>query len=607
AGARQVEPLLSGNAEWAGLARDLKERRPLTFAQLVGRLLRAAVRWLFTPRSRRGPPPHIALANYILSSASAATMAALVHDLEALQDTIAVVQRLPVKSDAGLQAMALYLGTLWSFVTTDFSQVHRNTAELLAMLQSGKLNRLPPLNRRVLEAAMRLESATASIGGTDHANYHAQLAAAEKVDLRMFDGHLALARSQYHRTRGEEDLALEHDARAELSFLRMGAVRGAEIQRPLSAALGYMVTRDVLGLRHCLEELAQLNARGGRYQSFCEVISGEYHRERGEHDLALAAFERARRLLHPELRSVHQSVLAGIAETQLAQRLHAEARRTAGEACAMGQDPGHFVIWARAERALALAEAAGGDAAAGVARLDGLLEKVGAVDHPATVGSLHEARALVALMQEDAPAHARHAARVEELFGSTRNPVLLARSQRVLDAGRAAQKVPSSAELASEAVTMVERPPVEATLRSSVLSGAHGMEQRLERALELLVWEAAGAGGFLYVVRDGRLALAAPFHGDEPATEITQELGRRASAGPAAGAGDPADPAGAMELPGGVQWLPVLLPIQRDGQAKVVAAAAILKGALNLRPVPAPLCMQVAEALWQAGDATAMS
>ena len=185
-------------------------------------------------------------------------------------------------------------------------------------------------------------------------------------------------------------------------------------------------------------------------------------------------------------------------------------------------------------------------------------------------------------------------------FGQTRNPVLLARSQRVMDVGpAAAARVPSSAELASEAVTMVER-PVERTLRSSVLSGAQGTAQRLERALEVLVWEAAGARGFLYLVQDGRLALAAPFHGDEPATEITEELVRRA-------AQSPHPEGGALELPGGKgQWLPVLMQVYREGAERVVAAAAIIKGALPLRPVPAPLCTQLGEELWQAGDATAM-
>jgi hypothetical protein len=222
------------------------------------------------------------------------------------------------------------------------------------------------------------------------------------------------------------------------------------------------------------------------------------------------------------------------------------------------------------------------------------------VDHPAVVGSLHEARALVAAMERNGEVHHRHAARLEELFGQTRNPVLLARSQRVMDVGSAgAAKVPTSAELASEAVTMVER-PAEMTLRSSVLSGARGTAQRLERALEVLVWEAAGARGFLYLVRDGRLALAAPFHGDEPATEIAEELGRRATESPRA-------EGNALELPGGKgQWLPVLMPVQRDGAERVVAAAAIIRGALPLRPVPAPLREQLAEELWQAGDATAM-
>ncbi|HZN93593.1 MAG TPA: hypothetical protein VFB81_12865, partial [Myxococcales bacterium] len=600
-GMRQVEPLLAGYAEWAGLSRDVRERRPIGGGTLALRLLAASGRWLLTPRARRGPPPIHALGYYVLSLASASTMAALLHDVETLRADIARVELLPTGREPGLQALLLFLRTLWAFIRSSYGEVQRNVAELLGLLEAGKLRRLPDLNRRVLVAAMRLEAATAAVAHPDVASYRRHLEEAEKVDLRMFDGHLAIARSQYHRVRGEEHLAAEHDAQAELSFLRMGAVAGAEIQRPVTAALGYIVTRDMLGLRRCLEELAQINARGGKYQSFYDLVSGEYHRERGELNEALAAFQRARAALHPEMRPIHQSLVAAVAETQIAQGATQEARRTAEEACAMGHDfdQGYFVSWVRSERALALAEAAGGDQAAGASRLDRVLERLAGVDHPAIVGSVHEARALVAAMQQDAEAHHRHAARLEELFGGTRNPVLLARSQRVLDAmPHAPSRVPTSAELAAEAVTMVER-PAEATARSAVLAGARGTAQRLERALEMLVWEAAGARGFLYLVRDGRLALAAPFHGDEPATEISEELGRRV-------AHPPAEEGPLLDLPGGGQWLAVLLPVETGGAERVVAAAAILKGALSLRPVPAPLRTQLATELWQAGDATAM-
>ena len=599
---RQAEPLLAGAAEWAGLSRELKERVPVSTGTLARKLLRAGVRWLFTARARRGPNPVRAVSLYFLTLASAATVAGLLHDLERLQMFIATVEMFPTARDANLRILLLYLRALWAFIRNAHGEVQRNVSEVLGMLAEKRRSKMPDLNRRVLAATMEMEAANSALALPNPASYLVHVEAAEKVDLRMFDGHLALTRSQYHRQRGEEDLALEHDARAELSFLTMGSVWGAEIQRPISAAFGYMVTRDVLGLRRCLEELSHINSRGGKWHAMCEMFSGEYHRERGELNEAMAALQRAKATMHPEIRSLHQNILAAMAETQIAQGATDAARRTAEEAVAVGSDfeEGFFIFWVRSERALALAEAAGGDPAAGGARLDRALEKVGKVDWPAVVGSLHEARALVAAMERNGEVHHRHAARLEELFGQTRNPVLLARSQRVMDVGpAAAARVPSSTELASEAVTMVER-PVERTLRSSVLSGAQGTAQRLERALEVLVWEAAGARGFLYLVQDGRLALAAPFHGDEPATEITEELVRRAVQ-------SPHPEGGVLELPGGKgQWLPVLMQVYREGAERVVAAAAIIKGALPLRPVPAPLCAQLGEELWQAGDATAM-
>ncbi|HZN92819.1 MAG TPA: hypothetical protein VFB81_08935, partial [Myxococcales bacterium] len=459
AGLRQVEPLLSDCARWAGLTRVLEERRPLSGLGLAARLLGATVRWLLTPGERRGPSPLAALSMFLHASACAATTAALMHDLESLRGTIERVELLfpsPWKTFTFSRCLLSYLRSLWSFVTTNYGQVQRYTAEVLALVRCSPASWLSTRNHRMLEASMRLMAATVAVAHPDPTIHRAQLAAAEKIGLRIFEGHLALVRSQLHRVRGEEELALEHDGRAELSFLSTGVMRSAEVQRPITASMGYLVTRDVLGLRRCLEELDQVNARGGKYHGLYELLCGEYLRERGELDPALAALRRAQSLVHPEIRPVHQLILAGIAEVQIAQGLHAEARRTAEEACAVGRDfdQGFFLSWVKAERALALAEAMGGDPAAGAARLDRALQSLAEIDSPAVVGTLHEARALVALMQEDREAHGRHAAALEALYSRTHNPVLLARSQRILDAGRTPQRVPSMTQLASEVVTI---------------------------------------------------------------------------------------------------------------------------------------------------------
>jgi hypothetical protein len=61
---------------------------------------------------------------------------------------------------------------------------------------------------------------------------------------------------------------------------------------------------------------------------------------------------------------------------------------------------------------------------------------------------------------------------------------------------------------------------------SAVLSGCRGSAERATRVLQLVVGEARGSSGYLYLRHHGQLVLAAPTWGDEPPAELGRALAR---------------------------------------------------------------------------------
>src|SRR5205823_1176653 len=101
----------------------------------------------------------------------------------------------------------------------------------------------------------------------------------------------------------------------------------------------------------------------------------------------------------------------------------------------------------RSMRTLALAEGALGEHAAAARRLDEAIAHAAPFDSPLLSGSLHEARARVALAAGDSIAFHQHLAETEHLFRRSRNPALVGRAQRLaetaLEVGRTPERMDS--------------------------------------------------------------------------------------------------------------------------------------------------------------------
>jgi hypothetical protein len=215
-------------------------------------------------------------------------------------------------------------------------------------------------------------------------------------------------------------------------------------------------------------------------------------------------------------------------------------------------------------------------------------------------GALHEARARVALVANDSLAYNDHLAQTETWFRRTRNPVLVARAERLAAEGRRITAPRRTTDRAFKVVgtSAVTTPPPENV--SALFTGCRGSGERATRALRLVIDEAHGASGYLFLANGGELVLAAPTWGDEPPPELARSLARLI-ARPEATI-EPLRRADGRELP----WKPVLLVVRRD-PAIAVGGVAVIGGAVPLADPNPRLVDEIARELFEAGDASALA
>ena len=155
--------------------------------------------------------------------------------------------------------------------------------------------------------------------------------------------------------------------------------------------------------------------------------------------------------------------------------------------------------------------------------VDLTIERGSSLESPSLCGALHEARARLALAQEDQAGYLWHTREANRLFRASNNPVLIARGERLADVREIAQAEQARLRIVStDAVTFADRPSDKRF--TDLLSSCRGVAERAEKALTMLVAAASGSCGWLYLLRDGQLELRAPLTGREASDEHVLSL-----------------------------------------------------------------------------------
>ncbi|MBK8257229.1 MAG: protein kinase [Polyangiaceae bacterium] len=563
----------------------IADRVARIFGKKVGLIigvLAAKLVYRFTPAAKRGPEPVLALTTLGALVTVTASAYSLVFDLKGLRKHLRHIELFSAFPDRLPYVSYLFCQSLLAIPIGRWRVVVDNARRCLDLTAKNPPRDLFYRRNAIATAHYMLASAIAT---DQNPAFEKEVEEVKKQELRFFDVSAELVRLFYHRLRGEEDVAREIESRVELSFVQLGSMWIFESQLPWVSSFAYAITRDVLGLKRCIEKLDRLCKAGYAFEPFLDIARGEYFRERGQLDAAHAALTRALSALPDEELFRRQRALTALAEVLLAQGRAAEAQSLADQAVALslGPDTVHLTWRMRCGLIGALAVAAQGDLKTGAERLDRLLRDVEPVASPTMTGSLSEARARVALLMGDRLGYETHLAQVDRCFRGTRNPALVARIERLVELGSPAAKR-AAADMGDASMTRREG----ADDIALAMADCESQTERAAKVLELLLASTSGAEGHLYLFEKGRLVPIASDSTREPNAEWMALLLRAVLTNDEEGATVVAPPKGLGA--DAASWMPVILSMSdksthsTKSKRVVVGAAAIVQGAIPLEP-----------------------
>jgi len=328
----------------------------------------------------------------------------------------------------------------------------------------------------------------------------------------------------HHCYRGEVARVQHFRERVERAAMLGGPTWHTELFWPAAMLHGEVLCGDTIAVRRTYQQLERTAQEVPTLRVHADCARAAYLSLRGDHVEAIELFERVAAQLSPR-RSVAWLPVRGelaLALNRAGQHERAEALLQSTMKHVTDTDRSLRVLCFEVRRQLAVAEAALGKSEQAIAALEGMLSEYQPDDNPLLLGSLHETRAQCALSVEDLAGFEAHLAKVDDYFRRTRNPVLIARiSQLELLAVAHAEpgSYPPLPGKGSELRSVLH--PARTFFSFPELSLS---PDRFRHALRLLVENAHGRGGCLYLREADRLQLMAASGMYEPPRELEHEL-----------------------------------------------------------------------------------
>jgi hypothetical protein len=318
---------------------------------------------------------------------------------------------------------------------------------------------------------------------------------AEALEIRIWRQGATQARVLYHAMRGESEPVQRYRSELELLAVQGGASWQVELVLPTALLGPEFLSADTVAVRRLFEQLTRRARVVHAVAPYADAAEAMYLTLRGQLPQAIAVYERILPQFLPHSRHYWMLIHSAFAQALNRSGQHARAKELLTEALQHTvPEERHFIcLFLEAERQLALAEAGLQHHDTAAHRLEALLAKHRDCDNPLLVGLLRKARAEVALMVDDQAGFDRHYEPLEHLFRATRNPALVAQSERLM-----ARAVRSGLRSAPES------PPTQDVAAASVqLSRMHTGAASLEYLLKAMVDHARATAGYLYVYAEG--------------------------------------------------------------------------------------------------------
>ncbi|MEY4508059.1 MAG: hypothetical protein RLZZ450_181 [Pseudomonadota bacterium] len=231
-------------------------------------------------------------------------------------------------------------------------------------------------------------------------------------------------RASYYAGRGDLERANHYKKRMEVHAVQLGSAWQVETWAPADAIKLYTRTKDATMMKRAVQELTRLGAELPSMVLQERDARGAYLLLRRKYAQAIPVLDNA-----PHQRVIGWSATRGnLAEAHNALGQHAEAKEICLDVLAQVEvDDLDFVAAnLNVQVELAMAEAGLGHLQVAKLQLDKLLTRHGPGKNPTTLGSLHEARVKVALLDRDFAAAREHLGQLETHYRATGVPTLIA-------------------------------------------------------------------------------------------------------------------------------------------------------------------------------------
>lgn len=389
-------------------------------------LLWAWLRWSWNRRTRE--PPIRALVRVVAT----ATYAASVHSLGfASHEVRRLLTRLaPLRSVTGRIPRGAYLLVEnFLFVAEGrWRALEVNVDEIDRTFRQDRSMPLAEIDRRL--ALGTAHYMRASVRALDQdPSYRASVAMLDEIGLQFFAVASGVAQVVFHRLRGEEALALEHQSRTDVGMVQLGNAWVFSAQLAWITPMALAVTGDVLGLKRAVDELERRIATTPGLEPWAVIARAEYARARRDPAAAIEAFRGLLTRLPDGEQLLTAVATAGLADALGEAGDHEEVLAVAARWSALcaGERKRSVEIRVACARGRALARLGRhAEAAIALQRALGDAESTGS---PLSCGLVHEALAVLAAVEGDADGQRRQAEQAALVFGATRNPILIARAR----------------------------------------------------------------------------------------------------------------------------------------------------------------------------------
>lgn len=368
-------------AAGVGTMRTLSRFMPFLLAFLLG-LGGAWVRWIFGGL-RRKPSPVAAFAGFLTAVVHHGSVSAISGRIDAALEAarrLAIFERAKNRVPCAAYLMAQ---SFYQCQTGEWTSARRDLARALEIFEHDQLTPIHPEDRRMAIGGAKF--AIASLYAQDQQpSAETWLSESESMGLRFFAAAAKAARVQYHRLRGEEQIASTIEREMELELLQGGSLWILEAQVQWTSALLYAYTHDVVGMRRSIERLETLCANGFLYQPVLDLVRAEHLRETGQTEPARELLRQCLDGLPEADLLLREHALLAIADGALSDGDLEQAERFAEKCIALASRPecGRATARLLATRTKALVLAERGDFDGAIHLLDDVASEVDTLASP---------------------------------------------------------------------------------------------------------------------------------------------------------------------------------------------------------------------------------